>query len=154
MIEEIGGGEMKIRIKRFDKAGQLPVISEKGAACFDFFSREAVTIPPHAIRAVPQNVAIAVPEGHVLLMFSRSSTPMRKGLMLANGVGVIDPFYSGDNDENLAFMHNITDQPVTVEAGDRIVQGMFVRPLDFTWQEVEQMGEAGHGGYRHETALH
>ena len=144
---------MNVDIKRFDKQIPLPRPTE-GAACFDLFCRETVTIPPGAIKAVPQNVAIRVPDGHALLVFVRSSTPMRKGLMLANGVGVVDPFYDGDDDEKYAFLHNITDKPVTIEAGDRVVQGMIIRTDPVTWNEVEQMGSKGHDGYQHMDDLH
>lgn len=143
---------MNIPIKRFDKNFPLPAPTEN-AACFDLICRETVTIPPHQIKAIPQNVALKVPDGHALLLFSRSSTPLRKGLMLANGVGVVDPFYCGDNDENLAFFLNITDQPVTVEAGDKVVQGMIMRTEPIEWQEVESMNSDGHGGYQHSDEL-
>lgn len=139
---------MKVTIKRFNKDYPLPQ-AESGAGCFDFICRETVTIAPHHIKAVAQNVVIKVPEGHVLLLFSRSSTPMRTGLMLANGVGVIDPFYCGDMDEIFAFFLNITDKPVTVEAGDKIVQGMFIKPAAMKWQETDAMVAKGHGGYQH-----
>jgi dUTP pyrophosphatase len=141
-------GLVRVRIKRFDKSLPLPAYTE-GAGCFDLICRQTVTIPPHQIKAIPQNVAIEVPDGHVCLLFSRSSTPLRKGIMLANGVGVVDPFYCGDKDEFLAFFHNITDEPITVEAGDKVVQGMFVKPQAIQWQEVSSMNSAGHGGYQH-----
>jgi len=143
---------MNIKIKRFDKNFDLPA-PEEGAACFDFVCRETVTIPPHQIKPVPQNVALRVPEGYALLLFSRSSTPLRKGLMLANGVGVVDPFYCGDKDENLAFLHNITDKPVTVEAGDKIVQGMIIKTEAVSWDEVDSMNHKGHDGYQHHDDL-
>lgn len=139
---------MKITVKRFDKSIPLPAPTP-GAACFDLICRETVTIPPHQIKPVPQNIALKVPEGHALLLFVRSSTPMRKGLMLANSVGVVDPFYCGDNDENFAFLLNFTDEPVTVEAGDKVVQGMIIKTAAVTWDEVESMNDDGHGGYQH-----
>jgi dUTP pyrophosphatase len=139
---------MKIPVKRFDKNYALPAY-QKGAACFDLICREDVTIPPHSIRAVPQNVALQIPDGYALLLFSRSSTPLRKGIMLANGVGVVDPFYNGDDDENLAFFFNTTDSPVDIQAGDRIVQGMIIKTEPIEWDEREKLDEAGVGGYRH-----
>lgn len=139
---------MNIPIKRFDKNLPLPAPNGR-AACFDLTCRETVTIPPHQIKAVPQNVVLKVPDGYALLLFSRSSTPLRKGLMLANGVGVVDPFYCGDDDENLAFFLNVTDKPVTVEAGDRVVQGMIMKTEPVTWHEVETMNDEGHQGYQH-----
>lgn len=140
---------MNIPIKRFDKSFPLPGPSKPGAACFNLICRETVTIPPRQIKAVPQNIALKVPDGYVLLIFSRSSTPLRKGLILANGVGVIDPFYCGDDDENYAFFLNITDEPVIVEAGDAIAQGMIVKTESINWDEVARMDALGHGGYQH-----
>lgn len=141
-------GRMDIPIKRFDSTFPLPAPTE-GAACFDLICRETVTVPPHAIKPIAQNIALRVPEGHALLLFSRSSTPLRKGLMLANSVAVIDPFYDGDNDEILAFVLNITEKPVTVEAGDKIIQGMIMKTEPVTWQEVASMQSEGHQGYQH-----
>lgn len=141
---------MQIPIKRFEKTIPLPSY-EKGAACFDLICRETVVIPPHQIKSVSQNIALQIPEGYALLLFSRSSTPMKKGLMLANSVGVIDPFYCGDNDENLAFFMNFTDSPVTVEVGEKIVQGMIIKTEPVEWREVESFNEQGHGGYHHAT---
>lgn len=143
---------MDITVKRFDKNFPLPKPDDR-AACFDLFCRQTVTIPPHQIKSVPQNAAIKVPDGYALLIFSRSSTPLRKGLMVANSVAVIDPFYCGNNDECLAFMYNFTDKPVTVEAGDRIVQGMIIKHEIISWQEVDDMQTDGHGGYQHSHEL-
>jgi dUTP pyrophosphatase len=139
---------MKLKIKRFDKKYPLPAPTN-GAACFDFICRETVTIQPKEIKPVAQNVAYKIPDGYAILMFARSSTAKRKGLMLANNVGVIDPFYSGDKDENYAFVYNFRDEPVTVEAGDKIVQGMLVRSEPVEWDEVDAMNEVGHDGYQH-----
>ena len=139
---------MKLRIKRFDKSLDLPG-GEKGAACFDFYCREDKTIQPGEITLVPLNNAIVVPHGYVLLLFVRSSTPKKKGLTLANNVGVIDPFYCGDNDEILAMFRNITDKPVKVKKGDRLTQGMIIKTNPVTWDEVDHFGDEGHGGYHH-----
>jgi dUTP pyrophosphatase len=139
---------MQIPIKRFNKTFPLPDY-EKGAACFDLICRESVTILPREIKAIAQNIALKVPIGYVLLIFSRSSTPLRKGLMTVNGVGVVDPFYCGDEDENFAFFLNISDKPVTVEAGDKLVQGMIIKTESVSWQEVTSMNDTGHGGYQH-----
>ncbi len=120
-----------------------------GAACFDYICRETVTVPAHQIKPIPQNVVHKVPDGHAILIFTRSSTAKRTGLMLANNVGVVDPFYSGDKDEIYAFMYNFTDTDVTIEAGDRIVQGMLIKSEPVQWQEVATMNDEGHGGYNH-----
>jgi deoxyuridine 5'-triphosphate nucleotidohydrolase len=149
---------MKIKIKRFDKTLPLPEAEEfehgtgqeydkSMVAAFDFYCRESVVIPPHQINLVPINNAIAVPRDHFLLLSARSSTSWKKGLMLANGVGIIDPFYSGDKDEIRIQLYNITDKPVTIEKGEALAQGVIVKRESVEWIEVEAMGADGHGGY-------
>lgn len=143
---------MQISIKRFNKSFSLPEYKD-GAACFDLICRESVTIQPNEIKAVAQNVAVKIPVGYALLLFSRSSTPLRKSLMLANGVGVLDPFYCGDKDEMLAFFLNVSDKPVEVKAGDKVVQAMIIKTEPVSLQELDIMADEGHGGYHHRDEL-
>lgn len=138
---------MEIKVKRFDKSLKLPEY-EKGAACFDLFCREAVTILPKEVKLVPLNIAVKIPENYALLIFVRSSTPMKKGLMLANSVGIVDPFYCGEKDEVLCELLNFTDSPVKIHKGEMFAQGMLVKSEVVNWKEVDQMGEKGLGGYK------
>jgi dUTP pyrophosphatase len=137
---------MKARIKRFDKKLPLPKYHTDGAAAFDLSAREAVEIPPKEVRLVPLNVAIETPPGHFLLVAARSSTH-KKGLILANGIGIGDPDFSGDNDEYHAAYLNFTDKPVVVEKGERIAQAMFVQFVKADWEEVERMDKKTRGGF-------
>lgn len=150
---------MKIRIKRFDKQLPLPQFDESDpktgkrydseqVAAFDLFCREGVTIPPHSVRLVAVNNAIETPPGHFLLLCARSSTPWKKGLMLANGIGIVDPFYSGDKDELKIQLLNFTDAPVEVTKGETLAQGVIVKREPVEWLEVESMDHSGHGGYQ------
>ncbi|HSX08439.1 MAG TPA: hypothetical protein VLG11_06115 [Candidatus Saccharimonadales bacterium] len=150
---------MKIRIKRFDKELPLPQFDESDpktgerydseqVAAFDLFCRESVTIPPHSVRLVAINNVIETPPGHFLLLCARSGTPWKKGLMLANGIGVADPFYSGDADELKIQLFNYTDKPVEVSKGETLVQGMIIKREPVEWLEVNTMGRDGHGGYK------
>ncbi len=72
---------------------------------------------------------------------------MRKGLILANGVGVVDPFYCGDKDEVLVEFWNIRDNPVEVKRGEILAQGMIIQQQPVQWREVKEMEEQGVGGY-------
>jgi dUTPase len=89
-FRKIGDNTIKIRLKRFDKSLPLPAAqefddsniheSDNGmVAAFDFYCRESVVIPPHNIKLVPINNAIAVPRNHFLLLSARSSTSWKKG---------------------------------------------------------------------------
>lgn len=137
---------MKIKIKRFNKKLPLPEYKSQGAAAFDFTARENITIKPRAIGYVSLNVAIKTPEDHFLILVSRSSTH-KKGLMMANGIGIGDPDFSGDGDEYQAVFLNITDLPVKVEKGERIVQGIFVKLEKAQWIETHKMNNKTRGGF-------
>lgn len=136
---------MKIKIRRIDKSLPLPSYHTEGAAGFDFCSRESVIVAPHTLGLVPLNVAVSLPEGHMILLAARSSTPKR-GLMLANGVGIMDRDFAGNNDEYKAVVYNYTDAPVEIMRGDRIAQGIVLRSDQVQWEEVEDLGTPDRGG--------
>ena len=137
---------MKIPIKRFDKNLPLPEYKTSGAAGFDLAARGAHVIPSHTIAYVPLNVAIAPPEGYFVLLAARSSLH-KKGLMSANGIGIIDRDYAGNDDEYTAVLYNYTEHDVFVEAGDRLMQGVFVPHMQVKWEEVADMGNVSRGGF-------
>lgn len=136
---------MKVKIKRFDKEIPLPKRETVGAAAFDLRAREAVEIQPGKIGYVPLNIAVETPPGHFLLIAARSGTH-KKGIMMANGIGVGDPDFSGDGDEYRAIYLNFTDKPVTIEKGERIAQGTFVPIVHVEWNEVDAMDNKTRGG--------
>jgi dUTP pyrophosphatase len=135
---------MKIKIKRFDKSLPMPARQTAGAAAFDMAAREEVTIAPGAIGYVPLNIALEIPAGHFLLVAARSSTH-KKGIMMGNGIGIIDPDFSGDKDEVTAVCYNFTNQPVTIEKGFRIAQATFVPVPAFEWDEVNELSDKNRG---------
>jgi dUTP pyrophosphatase len=64
----------------------------------------------------------------VLLIVARSSLPIHYGLMLPNGVGVIDSdYYNNPSNEGELFvlLYNFTEYSVTIPKGERIAQGLF-----------------------------
>ena len=84
---------MRLKIKRLDPAVGLPEPATGKAAGFDLAASADIEIPPRSIRLVGTGLVIGVPEVHFLGIFARSSTPLKRGLLLANGVGVIDADY-------------------------------------------------------------
>ena len=135
-----------IRVKRFDKSLPLPEYQTKGAAGFDFYTREAVTIKPNELALIPLNLAIEVPKGHVILLISRSST-RKFGLTMINSVGVMDSDYIGDGDEYHFSAHNFTKKTVTIEKGTRIAQGVLIKYETAKWKEVAKLGNKTRGGF-------
>lgn len=138
---------MNIPIRRIDSSLPLPRYESGGAVGFDFITRETTIVQPAAIALIPGNVVIKVPDGYALVVAPRSSLPRKKGLVCPHSIGIIDHDYCGPQDEVKIQVRNVTDAPVTVERGERIAQGLFVKIEKATWQEVEDHGEETRGGF-------
>ena len=130
---------MEIQIRRFDTALPLPEYKTSGAVAFDLPVREGAVVAPHTVHVFPLNVALKLPEGHFGLMAARGSLRIR-GLMIANGIGVFDEDFAGDGDEYRAALYNFTDEPVTVERGERLVQLLILPYQRVSLTEVETLG--------------
>ena len=138
---------MKIQIIRIDKDLPLPKYESDGAVGFDLLTREDTVIEAKNVGLVPSNLIVKIPDGYMLVLASRSSTPRKKGLSMPHGIGIIDQDYHGPHDELLVQVYNFTDQPVTITRGDRIAQGVFVRIDRFQFEEVEIIKEESRGGF-------
>lgn len=138
---------MQISIQRVDTTLALPRYESSGAVGFDIITRETTVIEAGKIALVPGNAIVAVPEGYLLMIVPRSSMPRKKGLVCPHSIGIIDQDYHGEKDELLVQVQNITDAPVTVERGERIAQGIFVKIEKAEWNEVESHGKESRGGF-------
>jgi dUTP pyrophosphatase len=138
---------MRLKIKRLNPAVGLPAAATGGAAGFDLAAAADVEIPSHSIRLVGTGLVIGVPDGHFLGIFARSSTPLKKGLMVANGVGVVDSDYCGPEDEISIQVLNITDATVLVKRGDRLAQGIVLPTPRIQWDVVDEMETPTRGGF-------
>ena len=81
---------------------------------------------------IPTGVKAYMEDDEVLYLYNRSSNPKKKGLILANSVGVIDKDYYGnpDNDGHIMFaFFNIKDEDITIKKGEAIGQGVFSKYL-------------------------
>lgn len=109
--------------------GVIPKRSDSGSAGYDFYSTETVTIEPKTQVMIKTNIKAQMDYNTVLLLFMRSSLGIKKNLMLANTTGVIDSSYynNEDNEGNIiGAVYNYGNEPVTIQAGDRFMQGVFV----------------------------
>jgi dUTP pyrophosphatase len=138
---------LNARIKRLRPDVLLPVYHTPESAGFDLAASEDVTVQPGEVKLVPTGLVIEVPPGHFLGVFARSSTPLKRGLMVANGVGVVDPDYSGPADEVKIEVVNFTQKAVELKKGDRIAQGIFVPCRQVEWSEVGEIKANSRGGF-------
>jgi len=128
---------MRVKVTRTNPSVPLPVYSTPGAAAFDLAAAETIDIPPGQIRLVGTGLVVGVPDGHFLAILARSSTPLKRGLVVANGVGVIDSDYCGPDDEVKVQVLNVTPGTVTVTQGDRIAQAIVLAAPRVDFEEVE-----------------
>lgn len=138
---------MKIQIRRIDKSLPLPKYQTTGAVCFDLLAREMTIIKSGEVKLIPCNIIIKVPDGFMFMLANRSSTALKKGLIMGNGIGIVDQDYSGPTDEVKYQAYNITDHEVVVEKGERVVQGCFVPVSHVEFEEVENIGSKDRGGF-------
>jgi len=137
----------KAKIKRVDKSLPLPVYETNGSVGFDIIAREETEVPAKEIKLVPGNIIVEVPQGYMLMVASRSSTPKKKGLTPPHGLGIIDHDYCGNEDEIKIQVYNFTDKPVIVDKGEKIAQGVFIRIDKLEWEEVDEMSDQSRGGF-------
>jgi dUTP pyrophosphatase len=138
---------VNVRIVRLDPAVPLPSYQTAGSAGFDLASSADLTIGPGEIALVPTGLVFAVPPGHLLGIFARSSTPLKRGLTVANGVGVLDSDYSGPTDELKIQLMNVTDAPVAIARGDRLAQGVILPFVRAEFEEAAAASGPDRGGF-------
>lgn len=137
---------MDVSVRRIDKGLPLPEYKTAGAAAMDCCMREDVVVPPRGVAMGTLNIALKPPPGHFVFIAARSSLHKR-GLMMANAVGIGDEDYSGDGDEYKAPLYNFTDEPIEVKRGERVAQ-MMILPFDrVVWQELESLDSPNRGGF-------
>lgn len=141
--------------KKFEDA-QLPEYQTRGSAGADFFAAQSVDIPPYDKTynnkpfLVHTGVKAFMLDDEGLFLYNRSSNPDKKGLILANSVGVVDSDYynNPDNDGEIMFaFYNFRDEIVTIHKGDRIGQGIFSKFLrpdkGLRIKDVDRVGGIG-----------
>ena len=139
--------------KGYENAGiNLPVRKTKYSAGYDIEAAEDVIIPSFKKGQKPTLIKTGLKaymdDDDMLLLYNRSSNPGKKGMILANSVGVIDKDYYGneDNDGHIMFaFYNIKEEDVEIKKGDIVGQGIFQKYLlvDKDIAEGERKGGFG-----------
>lgn len=135
-----------------DKGIHLPGRKTKYSAGYDIEAAEDTVIPSFKKGMNPTLVKTGLKaymqDDEVLLLYNRSSNPKKKGLVMANSVGVIDKDYYGNPDNDGHFMFsffNIKDEDIVIKKGEAIGQGIFQKYLtvDNDVAEGERVGGFG-----------
>ncbi len=114
---------------------ELPTRSTRHAAGYDLKIASDVEIPPFSSSDeptyLPTGLKVYCPPDECLLLINRSSSP-KKGIVLANGVGLVDADYynNPDNDGHFQILvYNLTNKPIKIKKGERIAQAVFQKFL-------------------------
>lgn len=136
-----------VRFRRLSEGAQLPTFGTKDSACFDIhaclmpdapirmyssknvlmerkLAGNNVTLSPMERILIPTGWAVECPEQYSLRIYSRSGLTLKQGLIVVNGVGMVDSDY---RHEVFVLMSNVSGCATTITHGDRIAQGEFVK---------------------------
>lgn len=139
---------MQLKIKKLHPAAKLPTYATPGAACFDLYALDSGSVEAGMPAIFHTGLAFEVPEGYVMLVFSRSGHGFSHDTRLANCVGVIDSDYRGEVRVKLTRDPGRTES-IGVKAGDRIAQAMLVQIPRVELIETNDLSQTsrGTGGY-------
>ena len=135
-----------------DKEIHLPIRKTKYSAGYDVEAAEDCVVPAFKPGMAPTLIKTGIkaymPDGEYLMICNRSSNPKKKGLILANSVGIIDKDYYGnpDNDGHIMYaFFNVKDVDVEIKKGDAIGQAIFQKYFitDDDTAEGERLGGFG-----------
>ena len=137
---------MVVKIKKLDPKAVTPAYAKAGDAAVDLtaISIAKVDRDEFGYMEYGTGLAIEIPEGHVGLLFPRSSIS-NSGLILTNSVGVIDSGYRGE----IKFRFKHIPDTAYYRPGDRIGQLIIMPYPQIDFQEVEELSstERGEGGF-------
>ena len=138
--------DVMVTVRRLHADAVLPTYAQPGDAGLDLTAVEPVSLEPGARAAVPTGLAIEIPVGWVGLVHPRSGLARRCGVTVANAPGTIDAGYRG---EVQVLLVNLGNEPVRLEAGDRVAQLLLQQVGQATIVEADALSASvrGAGGF-------
>lgn len=109
---------------------------------------EPIVIKPLERKLIPTGLYISLPKGYEMQIRPRSGMAIKHGITCINTPGTIDSDYRGEIGVGLI---NLSNEPFTVNPGDRISQGVLNKVEQINWVEVSILDETerASGGYGH-----
>ncbi len=136
---------IKVKIKLLS-GGKMPEKKTAGAAAFDCYAREDVTIGDSAV-LIPLGFALELPPGYVAKLVPRSSIGLKSPLRQPNCVGIIDDDFRGEL--HAMYENKYSDGEWHVAAGERICQMLIekVEPVELIQVDELSGTERGESGF-------
>lgn len=140
-----------IKVKIINRSHHpLPEYATPGSAGMDVraFLKEPVTLGPLERALIPTGLYMQLPHGYECQMRPRSGLAIRNGISLVNTPGTVDADYRG---EVGVIVINLSNEPFTINDGERICQMVIKEYTRVDWEPVERIDETerGHGAFGH-----
>lgn len=153
-----------LKFKKLHDTAIIPIYATEQSACFDLYTciypfktiyfvdanneycemklqYDYIVIEPGEKFLIPTGISADIPENYCIKIYSRSGTSFKMGLILTNGVGVVDADYTG---EIMISITNFSIETVIIPTNESIAQGELaycVRPtIQETMEEIQQKG--------------
>lgn len=137
-----------LKIKRLRPNAQLLQNATDGSAGYDLHAalEAPATVAPGQTEKIPTGLALQIEAGYAGFVFARSGLGIKHGIVPANCVGVIDSDYRG---EVMVGLHNHSQQPFTIQPGDRVAQLVLLPVYTPAIEECDELEETarGEGGF-------
>ena len=140
---------MELKVKKLVPEAKMPTKGHPGDAGIDFYALERVTFAPGAQERVRTGVALEIPEGHVGLVWDKSSISFNNHLKVMGGV--IDAGFRG---EFVASLVNMGSEPQTIEAGQKFTQMLIQRFEECDIVETDTLSDTVRGAGREGSTGH
>lgn len=146
----------ELKVKKLSETATIPTYGTTGAACFDLYA-DKVELTSYGV-LVGTGLAFDIPDGYVMMVYSRSGMGFKSGIVLRNATGVVDSDYIGEVKVALTANNlDISEEGnefsasalVGVQHGDRIAQAMIIPVQQYNFVEVDEITETtrGAGGF-------
>ncbi|MCH8516100.1 MAG: dUTP diphosphatase [Cyclobacteriaceae bacterium] len=138
-----------VKIKLINRsAHEAPAYATVDSAGCDLRANieEDLVLSPLERQLIPTGIFMELPKGHEAQVRPRSGLAFKKGITVLNSPGTIDADYRG---EVKVLLINLSNDEVTISAGERIAQLVVASYVRADWEEVAELGqtERGAGGY-------
>lgn len=139
--------EVCVKVNLWHPDAELPEYGTALSAGFDLPVIEDVELAPLESGVFHTGLIIQAPPHHMLLVAPRSSTWRKWGVSLGNTVGIVDEDFCGPDDKMMLYLHNPGQLNVSIPAGTRLAQGIFVPVTRGSFRAVDYDIAATRGGW-------
>lgn len=136
-----------VKLAKLRDDAVIPMRATPGSFGYDLSLVDPMILPAGGRVLLPSGLRLAspLPPGIAMLVWPRSSTFLKYGIMVGNSIGLIDADYSG---EIKVLAWNTTDQTVELPAGIKVAQLVFPRlELPFVQEAAVNTSMAERGGF-------